>query len=78
MGRFISYIKAINMISKIYLYHLVWVKDSRSETPTVLSVPVVCHFAEVFQEDLLGVPLKREIEFGIYLLRNTKTISILP
>ncbi|KAH0761174.1 hypothetical protein KY290_017247 [Solanum tuberosum] len=35
MGRFISYLKAKNMISKGYLYHLVRVKDSSSETPTL-------------------------------------------
>ena len=51
MGRFISYLKARKMISKDYLYHLVWVKDSRLETPNRESVPVVCEFPEVFSED---------------------------
>ena len=31
MGRFNSYSKTIIRISKVYLYHLVWVKDSRLE-----------------------------------------------
>ena len=44
MDRFISYLKDRKMISKGYLYHLVRVKDSRSETPTLKSVPVVCDF----------------------------------
>ena len=35
MGRFISYLKARKMISKGYLYHLVWVKDFSSESPTL-------------------------------------------
>ncbi|WMV30071.1 hypothetical protein MTR67_023456 [Solanum verrucosum] len=35
MGRFISYLKDIKMISKGYLYHLVRVKDSSSKTPTL-------------------------------------------
>ena len=35
MGRLISYLKARKMISKGYLYHLVQVKDSSSETPTL-------------------------------------------
>ena len=48
MGRFISYLKARNMISKGYLYHLVRVKDSSSESPTFESVPVVSEFLEVF------------------------------
>ena len=51
MGRFISYLEARKMISKGYLYHLVWVKDSSLETPTLESVPLVCEFPEVFVED---------------------------
>ena len=64
------------MISKGYLYHLLWVKDSSSETPTLESVPVVCEFPELFQEDLPGVPPEREIDFGIDILPNTQPIYI--
>ena len=74
MGRFISYLKAKKMISKGYLYHLVWVKDSSLETPFLESVPVVCEFPEVFPKDLLGVPPEREIDFGIDLLLDTQPI----
>jgi len=42
MDRFISYLKAKKMIFKGYLYHLVRVKDSSLETPTLELVPVVC------------------------------------
>ena len=66
------------MISKSYLYHLVWVKDSSLETPTLDSVPVVYEFIEVFPKDLPKVPPEREIDFGIDLLPNTQTISISP
>ena len=59
MGRFISYLKSRKMISKCYLYHLVWVKNSILETPTLKSVPVVYEF----QEDLPKVPPEREIDF---------------
>ncbi|KAH0725447.1 hypothetical protein KY284_001312 [Solanum tuberosum] len=78
MGRFISYLKAIKMISKVYLYHLVRVKDLSSETPTLESIPVVNEFPEVFPEDLPGVPPEREIDLGIDLLPNTQSISIPP
>ena len=44
MGRFIFYVKDRKMISKDYLYHLVWVKDSSLETPILESVPIVCEF----------------------------------
>jgi len=62
------------MISKGYIYHLVWVKDSNSETPTLVSIPVV----EVFPEDLPKVPLEREIDLGIDLLPDTQPIPIPP
>ena len=71
MGRFISYLKARKMISKGYLYHLVWDKDSSRETPSLESVPVVCEFPEVFPKDLPGVPPEKEMDFGIDLLPDT-------
>ena len=62
----------IGMISKGYLNHLVWVKDSRLVTPALESVPIVCEFLE----DPPGVPIEREIHFGIYILPDIQPISI--
>ena len=78
MGQFISYRKSRKMIYKGYIYHLVWVKDSSSRTPTLETVPVVCEFPEVFPKDLPRVPPKREINFGIDLLPDTQPIFIPP
>ena len=78
MGRFISYHKARKMISKGYLNHLVWAKDSSLETPSLESVQVVYEFPEVFPKDLPGVPPEREIDFGIDLLPDTQPISVPP
>ncbi|WMV45510.1 hypothetical protein MTR67_038895, partial [Solanum verrucosum] len=78
MGRFISYLKARKIISRGYLYHIVRVKDSSSETPTVESIPVVNEFPKVFPQDISGVFPKREINFGIYILLDTQPISIPP
>ena len=41
-------------------------------------MPIVCEFSNVFPDDLLGRPPKREIEFVIDLLSRTKPISITP
>ena len=71
MGRFISSLKARNMISKVYLYHLVRFMDSSLETPTLELVSIVCEFPEVFPKDQLEVPPEREIDFGIDLLPDT-------
>ena len=66
------------MISKSCLYHIVRVKYLESDIPPLESIPVVKDFPEVFPDDLLGIPLEREIDFGIDLLSDTKHISILP
>ena len=67
MGRFISYLKARKMISKGYLYHLVWVKNSSSETQILESILLVGEFQEISSKDLHEVSLEREIDFGIDL-----------
>lgn len=61
------------MISKDFIYHLVQVKDIDSKTLTLESVSIVNEFPEVFLEDLLDVPIEREIYSGIYLLLDTQT-----
>ena len=49
MSQFISYLKARKMISKIYFYHLVWVKNSSLETPTLESIVELGLFVFSFQ-----------------------------
>ena len=66
------------MRSKVYLYHLVWVKDSILETLSVESVPVVCEFPEVLPEDLPGVIPEKEIDFGIDFIQDIQHISTSP
>ena len=66
------------MISKSYLYHLVQVKDSSLENPSLESVLVVCEFPKVFPKDLPGVFPESEIDFGIDLLPDIKPISVSP
>ncbi|XP_070040803.1 uncharacterized protein [Nicotiana tomentosiformis] len=77
-GRFISYLKGGKMIRKGYIYHLVRVHDVKVESPTIQSIPVVNEFPDVFLDELLGLPPKREIEFSIDLLPDTHPISIPP
>ncbi|KAH0730003.1 hypothetical protein KY289_001191 [Solanum tuberosum] len=54
------------------------VRDVDSEIHSLESVPVVNEFPDVFPNDLPGIPPKREIDFGIDLLSDTQSISILP
>ncbi|KAF3666459.1 hypothetical protein FXO38_09061 [Capsicum annuum] len=77
-GRLVSYLHAKKMISRGYIYHLVHVKDSISESPSLEMVLVVNEYSGVFPKDVPGISLEREIDFGIDLLPNTQPISIPP
>jgi hypothetical protein len=41
-------------------------------------IPVVCEFSDVFPDDLLGLPLDREVEFKIELIPGMTPISRRP
>ena len=47
-GRIISCLKACQMISKGFLYHIVRVQDLDSEISPIESVPIVSEFSKVF------------------------------
>ena len=77
-GHFLSYFKARKFVSKGYIYNLVRLNDSCAEVPSLLSVLTVKEFPKVVPNDLLGVPLEKQIEFGINIIPNTLLIYILP
>ena len=45
---------------------------------TVVEIPIVCEFPDVFPEDLPGLPPDRDIEFKIVLIPGTAPISRRP
>ena len=53
------------MISKNFLYLIVRVQDLDLELPPIESIPVQREYSEVLSNDLLGIPLEREIDFII-------------
>lgn len=77
-GQIISCLKSCKMIANGYTYHVVRVKNLECETPSIESVSIVREFPEVFSNDLLGVPLKWDIDFGIDLLSDMNPISHPP
>jgi len=77
-GRFISYLKATKMINKGCIYHLVRVTGTDAEASTLESVHVVNEFSGVFPDEIPGIPLDREIEFGIDVMPDTHPIYIPP
>ena len=62
------------MISKVFLYYIVGVKDLASENPPIELVPVVREFPEVFPNDLPGIPPERENYICMDLLEYTNPI----
>ncbi|XP_070010782.1 uncharacterized protein [Nicotiana sylvestris] len=63
-GRFISYLKAMKMIKKVYIYHLVLVQHIEVKLPTIQSIQVVNEFLDVFPHELSGLPPEPNIEFA--------------
>lgn len=39
---------------------------------------IVCDFVDVFLDEVIGLPLAREVKFSIYLVPNTTMISKEP
>ncbi|KAA3465847.1 Gag-Pol polyprotein [Gossypium australe] len=72
----ISILKAQRYVKKRYEAYFAYVINSKVSEKKVDSVPVVCEFSDVFPEELPGLPLIREVEFGIDLLPGTTPISI--
>ncbi|XP_075079792.1 uncharacterized protein LOC142165049 [Nicotiana tabacum] len=66
--KIVSFMKAQRLLKKGCLGLLAIVNDTRKETVSIENVPVVREFFDVFPEDLPGLPLIREIDFGIDLL----------
>ena len=53
-----------------------WIATERLSS--VFDVPIVCEFLDVFPEELLGVPPKRQVEFRIDLILRVAPIAKAP
>lgn len=58
-GQSILCLRVRKLISKGCIHHLVRVRDTNFEAPTLESVPNVNEFPSVFLDDLLGIPPER-------------------
>ncbi|GKG12718.1 hypothetical protein Tco_0346955 [Tanacetum coccineum] len=52
--------------------------EKKSDKKRLEDIPVVIEFPEVFPEDLLGLPLVRQVEFQIDLIPGTEPIARAP
>ena len=53
-------------------------EDTRKEVLKLDDIPVVREFPNAFPEDILGIPIDREIGFSIDLLPGTSPVSKAP
>ncbi|KAA3480526.1 Gag protease polyprotein [Gossypium australe] len=74
----IPILKAKKYVKKGCEAYFAYVIDSEVSEKKVESVPIVCEFSDVFPEELPGLPLIREVEYGIELFPGTTPISIAP
>ncbi|GKG47524.1 hypothetical protein Tco_0507009, partial [Tanacetum coccineum] len=57
---------------------LAYVMDTSFESPNIENLSVVREFADVFPDELPGLPPAKEIEFGIELIPGAEPISKAP
>ncbi|KAA3473742.1 ATP-dependent zinc metalloprotease FtsH [Gossypium australe] len=78
LSNVVSALKAEKMVRKGCEAFLVHVCALEAKDAAVEKVRTVREFADVFPEELLGLPPDREVEFGIDLLLGTAPVSIAP
>lgn len=74
----ISYIKAQKYLRKEYHGFLAHMVDKEKETKDIKDILEVCNFADVFPEDLPGVPPERQVEFRIDLIPGATPVAKSP
>ena len=69
---------AQRLLQKGYPGYLCSVLGSSSEDVSITNIPVVRDFFKVFSDELLGMPIDRDIEFHIEVAPRTHLISKAP
>lgn len=50
----------------------------KQRRPDLAKIPIFCHFADVFLDDVPGLPPAREVEFAIGLVPDMTSIMRAP
>ena len=72
----ISATTARTMIRKGCEAYLAYVIDTKRAESSLLDIPTFCDYADVFPEELPGLPPQREIEFAIVVVQGATSASI--
>ncbi|GKE42927.1 putative nucleotidyltransferase, ribonuclease H, partial [Tanacetum coccineum] len=51
---------------------------TKANEPTLIDIPIVCDFEDVFSDDLLGLPPQRQVEFRIDLIPGAAPVAKSP
>ncbi|KAL5787294.1 hypothetical protein ACOSP7_004243 [Xanthoceras sorbifolium] len=78
LSNVISATVACKLIRKGCEAYLAQVVDSRKVNAEIQNIPTVYDFADVFPEELPGLPPQREVEFVIDVVLGTSPVSIAP
>ncbi|KAL5788049.1 hypothetical protein ACOSP7_004998 [Xanthoceras sorbifolium] len=78
LSNVISATAAYKLIRKGCEAYLAQVVDSKKVNSDIQNIPTVCDFADVFPEELPGLPPQREVEFVIDVVPGTSPVSIAP
>ncbi|KZV14332.1 hypothetical protein F511_43689 [Dorcoceras hygrometricum] len=57
---------------------LIYAIDVKKDILNLVDIPVVCEFADVFPDEIPGLPPYREVDFSIELMPGTQPISKAP
>ena len=78
MSNVISTMQARKFIRKGYEAFLALILDSKRGQVDVEKIPIVREFPDVFPEELLGIPLEREVDLSIEIVPGTAHVSRAP
>ena len=78
LSNVISAATARMMVRKGYEAYLAYVIDTEKANPSSSDIPIICDYPDVFPEELLGLPPRREIELPIDVVPVTVPASITP
>ena len=78
LSNVISATTARTMVQKGCDAYLAYVIDMKKAEPSLLDIPTICDYLNVFPEELLGLPPQREIEFAIDVVPSATPASITP
>ncbi|KAA3474189.1 ATP-dependent zinc metalloprotease FtsH [Gossypium australe] len=73
-----SALRAEKLVRKGCGAYLAYISVSDSKDSSVKDIRTVKDFSDVFPKELPGLPLNREVEFGLELLPGTAPVFIAP